>query len=216
MASKLTTEDYVEAVEYILKNRKQRKFAETIDLQIGLKDYDPKKDKRFSGTIKLPNVTRPNIKLCIIGDVKHCEEAQEAGIDFKSEEDLKKYKKDKKLIKKWAKQYDLLLVTDTLSRKVPKICGPILNKINMFPQVVTKKEPLKNKIQEIKCSVKFQLKKVICMQVPIGKDHLTEDEIRTNLTMSVNFLVSLLKKGWNNVKSLHVKTTMGKSKKLYG
>jgi ribosomal protein L1 len=31
---------------------KQRKFLETVDLQIGLKNYDPQKDKRFSGTVK--------------------------------------------------------------------------------------------------------------------------------------------------------------------
>ena len=29
-----------------------RKFQETVDLQIGLKNYDPQKDKRFSGTVK--------------------------------------------------------------------------------------------------------------------------------------------------------------------
>ena len=31
---------------------KQRKFTESVDLQIGLKNYDPQKDKRFSGTVK--------------------------------------------------------------------------------------------------------------------------------------------------------------------
>lgn len=35
---------------------KKRKFTETIDLQIGLKNYDPQKDKRFSGTIKYENL----------------------------------------------------------------------------------------------------------------------------------------------------------------
>ena len=34
------------------KETKKRKFMETIDLQIGLKNYDPQKDKRFSGTVK--------------------------------------------------------------------------------------------------------------------------------------------------------------------
>ena len=34
------------------KETKKRKFVETIDLQIGLKNYDPQKDKRFSGTVK--------------------------------------------------------------------------------------------------------------------------------------------------------------------
>jgi large subunit ribosomal protein L10Ae len=32
---------------------KPRKFVETIELQIGLKNYDPQRDKRFSGTVKL-------------------------------------------------------------------------------------------------------------------------------------------------------------------
>ena len=31
---------------------KKRQFMETVDLQIGLKNYDPQKDKRFSGTVK--------------------------------------------------------------------------------------------------------------------------------------------------------------------
>ena len=30
----------------------KRKFVETIELQIGLKNYDPQRDKRFSGTVK--------------------------------------------------------------------------------------------------------------------------------------------------------------------
>ena len=31
---------------------KSRNFVETIELQIGLKNYDPQRDKRFSGTVK--------------------------------------------------------------------------------------------------------------------------------------------------------------------
>jgi large subunit ribosomal protein L10Ae len=44
---------------------------------------------------------------------------------------------------------------------------------------------------------------------------MTEEQIRQNLNISVNFLVSLLKKGWNNINSLYIKTTMGKSIKLF-
>jgi hypothetical protein len=79
---------------------KPRKFTETIELQIGLKNYDPQKDKRFSGTVKLPYIPRPKMKVCVLGDVKHCEQAQSIGVDARSVEDLKKLNKNKKLVKK--------------------------------------------------------------------------------------------------------------------
>lgn len=42
---------------------KERKFTETVELQVGLKNYDPQKDKRFSGTVKLPYMPRPQMKV---------------------------------------------------------------------------------------------------------------------------------------------------------
>lgn len=69
-------------------------------MQIGLKNYDPQKDKRFSGTVKLPHIPRPKMKVCVLGDVKHCEQAQSIGVDARSVEDLKKLNKNKKLVKK--------------------------------------------------------------------------------------------------------------------
>jgi len=44
----------------------------------------------------------------------------------------------------------------------------------------------------------------------------TPEQIRQNVTMSINFLVSLMKKGWQNVGTLFLKTSMGKSFKIFG
>ena len=49
-------------LEYSL-NEKKRNFLETVELQIGLKNYDPQRDKRFSGTVKLPRVPRPGMSI---------------------------------------------------------------------------------------------------------------------------------------------------------
>jgi len=57
----------------MLTQRKKRDFSEAIELQIGLRDYDPEKDKRFVGSIRLPNLPKPNLKICIIGSVNHCD-----------------------------------------------------------------------------------------------------------------------------------------------
>jgi Ribosomal protein L1 len=75
---------------------KKRNFVETIEMQVTLKNYDPQRDKRFSGTFKLPTVPRPNLKCCMLGDAAHCEQADRIGIDSMSVDDLKKLNKNKK------------------------------------------------------------------------------------------------------------------------
>ena len=56
--SKVSRDQLYECVQNVLKGsaEKKRKFVETVDLQIGLKNYDPQKDKRFSGTVKYVNL----------------------------------------------------------------------------------------------------------------------------------------------------------------
>jgi large subunit ribosomal protein L10Ae len=68
-----------------------------------------------------------------------------------------------------------------------------------FPTLVSHSESLEAKVNETKATVKFQLKKVLCMGVAVGNLSMDEKQIQQNLQMSVNFLVSLLKKNWQNV-----------------
>merc|ERR1712060_769938 len=181
-------------------------------LQIGLKDYDTQRDKRFSGTIKLPHVPRPRMKVCVLGDAVHCEQAQRSNVPFKSVEDLKKLNKNKKL----AQSFDAFVASQVLIPQIPRLLGPGLNKAGKFPTLVQHTDNLETKINDIRSQVKFQLKKVLGMGVAVGNVNQTPDELRQNCLMAINFLVSLLKKNWNNVKRLHIKSTMGKPFTIYG
>jgi len=218
MASKLNTQLLKESIAEILKGAedKKRKFVETIDLQIGLKDYDTTRDKRFSGTVKLPNIPRPRMRVCLLGDAAHCEQAASKDMPFKSVEDLKKLNKNKKLVKKLARSFDAFIASQALIPQIPRLLGPGLNKAGKFPTLVGASESLDEKANDIRSNVKFQLKKVLCMGCAIGHVGMTPEEIRANSLMSINFLVSLLKKNWNNVKSLHLKSTMGKAQRIFG
>merc|ERR1712006_55079 len=194
---------------------KPRKFVETVELQIGLKNYDPQKDKRFSGTVKLPYLPRPSMKYCLLGDAQHIDEAQKIGLQTMDVDALKKLKKDKKLVKKLAKKYHGFLASESIIKQIPRLLGPGLNKAGKFPTLVTHGEPLENKVNEVKSSIKFQLKKVLCLGVAVGNLDMSEKEIYINTQTSVNFLVSLLKKNWQNVRTLYIKTTMGAPYRLY-
>jgi large subunit ribosomal protein L10Ae len=117
--SKITGDQVRKTVEAILKESQENKrgFVETLELQIGLKNYDPQKEKRFSGTLRLPHVTKAKYKVCILGDQQHCDEAQKLGIEFMGIDDLKKVNRNKKIVKKLAKKYNAFLASESIIRQ---------------------------------------------------------------------------------------------------
>ncbi|KAL5710656.1 60S ribosomal protein L10A [Ranunculus cassubicifolius] len=215
--SKLQSDVLREAITQIVTDskNKQRKFTETVELQIGLKNYDPQKDKRFSGSVKLPHVPRPKMKVCMLGDAQHVEEAEKMGLENMDVESLKKLNKNKKLVKKLAKKYHSFLASEAVIKQIPRLLGPGLNKAGKFPTLVTHQESLEAKVNEVKATVKFQLKKVLCMGVAVGNLGMDEKQIFQNVQLSVNFLVSLLKKNWQNVRCLYLKSSMGKPSRIF-
>lgn len=60
MSSKLSVSSVRGSIKDLLNEantgEKRRNFVETIELQIGLKNYDPQRDKRFSGTVKYVHI----------------------------------------------------------------------------------------------------------------------------------------------------------------
>ena len=100
------------------------------------------------------------MKVCILGDQKHFDEAQANDIPCMTVDDLKKLNKDKKQIKILSKSYDAFLASESLIKQIPRILGPGLNKAGKFQSVVTHNDSLLVKVDEIRATVKFQMKKV--------------------------------------------------------
>jgi len=227
--SKLNSEILQEAVENILKfaageectingdtvKGKKRNFTETIEAQITLKNYDPVRDKRFSGTFKLPTVPRPKLKCCVLGNAAHCEQADRIGVAHMSVEDLKKLNKNKKLVKKLAKRYDFFMASDNMIKQIPRLLGPGLTKAGKFPTLLAGGDDMQEKIDEVKATIKFQMKKVMCLNVAVGNVEMSEKDIIVNTQLSANFLASLLKKQWQNIGQIYVKSTMSPSIQVY-
>jgi len=213
--SKIPPAQLMEGIVAMLKDRKERKFKESVDLQVNLKNYDPQKDKRFSGSIRLPNVCRPRMTVCVLCDLVHEDIAKKAGLVTQNQDDLKKLNKNKKLVKKLCNQYDAFLCSESIIKNVPRLVGPHMNRAGKFPTAVSVADDLKEKVTELQSTVKFQLKKVLCLGTCVGHAEMTEEQLRQNTVMALNFLVSLLKKNWQNLKSVYIKTTMGKPQRVY-
>jgi large subunit ribosomal protein L10Ae len=227
--SKLSSEILAKAVEDIKafsageqvtingddKKGKKRNFLESVELQIALKNYDPVRDKRFSGTFKLPTIPRPKLLCCVLGNAAHCEQADRIGVDHMSVEDLKKLNKNKKLVKKLSKKYDFFLASNNLIKQIPRLLGPGLTKAGKFPTLLGPSDDMQEKIDELKATIKFQMKKVMCLNVAVGNVDMDNKEIIVNSQLAANFLASLLKKQWQNIGQIYIKTSMGPSVQIY-
>jgi large subunit ribosomal protein L10Ae len=225
MANKLNSSILNKAVEDILAysngdavgdlKGKKRKFRETIEAQISLKNYDPQRDKRFSGSFLLPTVPRPEMKCCMLGSAAHCEQADRISVDHMSVEDLKKMNKNKKLVKKLAKKYAFFLASDNMIKQIPRLLGPGLTKAGKFPTVLASGEDMQEKIDEIKGTIKFQMKKVMCLNVAVANVEMDKKAIVVNVQLAANFLASLLKKNWQNINGIFIKSTMGPAQQIF-
>ena len=94
-------------------------------------------------------IPKANSSVCVLGNAKHCEKADQIGVDKMTIDDLKKFNKNKKLIKKFAKKYDNFLASGSLIKQIPRILGPGLTKAGKFPTLLDENENLQEKIDAV-------------------------------------------------------------------
>jgi len=206
-------------LRYSLEQRK-RGFCETIEIHFGLKDFDPARDKRIAGQTQLPYGPRKSFKVIVLGNEQHIDQAKAIGVDYRSLEDLKKINRDKKIVKKLGKSYDALLASAIIIRQVPRLLGPTLNKIGKFPVAVKPNESIAEKVDQLNKTVKFSLKFKVGMPMslsaPVANVEMTPEQINENITSAVNYVLTLMKKGWQNIKKIHIKSSMGPTMTIFG
>ena len=96
--------------------------------------------------------------------------------------------KNKKLVKKLAKKYDAFLASEALIKQIPRLLGPGLSKAGKFPTPISHGEDLSNKLTEVRSTIKFQLKKVLCLGVAVGHVQMTEDQVLANVMLGKDLL----------------------------
>ncbi|KAH8369377.1 hypothetical protein KR009_009232 [Drosophila setifemur] len=216
MALKVSFDTLYAAVCNVLRHSSTYKDGclQTVELQIGLKNYNPSKEKRFSGNVLLNLIARPQLKVCVLGDQRHCDEAKFIGVDCFDTETLKVQGNDRKFVKKLAKTYDVILVSAALVKVIPKLLGAGLTNVGKFPIPLTHQESVRSKIDDLSTN-KSKLKKILCLSVNVGHVGMQKAKLTQNISQSIHFLVPLLKENWQNVRSLHIRSSMGPLQRIY-
>ncbi|MFX0071227.1 MAG: hypothetical protein ACFFAO_09070 [Candidatus Hermodarchaeota archaeon] len=204
---------------------KTRKFDETVDLIINLKDINLKDPKsRIDKELILPNniITKDKPSICVIASDEILLEAKKLGVDTLDKDDLagldRKEKKDKK---KFVKKYDFFVVEDKLMRDVARYLARFLGPVGKMPKpfptgygIISSVDDLNNAFDRYKKIIRVQVKKHPIVQAKVGKKSMDPEKVLENVKTIVEYIADLMPHKYNNLKSMFVKTTMGKPIKI--
>ncbi|MFX1489025.1 MAG: hypothetical protein ACFFBI_07750 [Promethearchaeota archaeon] len=204
---------------------KVRKFDETIELIINIKDVnlnDPKNriDKEIILTHDLISKDIPNI--CVIASDEILLEAKKLGIDTIDADGLVKLNnEEKKYKKKFAKKYDFFVVEDKMMRDVARYLARFLGPLGKMPKpfptgygIISNSEELKTAFDRYKKVIRVQMKKQPIIFIKIGKKSMEQEKLFENMKTVVNFIADQMPHRFNNFKSMYLKSTMGKPVKV--
>ena len=199
---------------------KVRKFDESIDLIINLKDLnlnDPK--QRIDKEILLPNnnITSDKPNVCVIASDEILLEARNLGLETIDNDGLVQLNnEEKKVKKKFVKKYNFFIVEDkmmpSVARYLARFLGPLGKMPKPFPSgygIISSPDDLKIAIERYLKIIRIQLKKQLLIQVRIGKKSMEEDRVFENLKAVVDYIADQMPHRYNNIKSMFLKTTMG-------
>ncbi|MCK5107768.1 MAG: 50S ribosomal protein L1 [Nanoarchaeota archaeon] len=210
--------EIINAIKQARKETKPRKFSQSFDLIINLRNLDLKKNQnQVDDFVELHYTKGKKIKVCaLVGTELEAEAKKVCDKTIRVDEFTKL---DKKEIKKIGAEHDYFIAQANIMPKVAASFGRVLGPHGKMPNpkagcVVSPKanlQPLYDKLQKF---VKLTTKKGGSVKSLIGIESMKDEEIADNILVSYQHFIHILPQGDNNVKNVMVKLTMGKPCKI--
>ncbi|KAH7939314.1 hypothetical protein HPB52_010586 [Rhipicephalus sanguineus] len=165
--------------------------------------------------MRVKHSMKPNFKVCVIGDPEHCDEAKAKKVNFIDMDTVRLMRKKSSIAKRIIKKYDGFLASTTIIKDVTNLVGPMMKRMGKLPMPLAHGDNLYEKILESKTTMTFQMKRVLWLAVCVGHVKMTPDMLAENIDTAIRSLLTLLKKDWQNIRSIHLKSTMGRPQRIY-
>ena len=137
-------------------------------------------------------------------------QAKDAGLDTViNKQDLEEFGKDRKSAKKMANSVDFLIAQADMMPLVGRFLGPVLGPRGKMPKPVPASIKLDPLLERLQNTVKVGLKTQASIQVVVGSQNMSDEDIAENVETVLTVLDRNLEKGRSQIKSMFIKTTMG-------
>ncbi len=211
MSEVVSKENLTKALEEAIKSSKKRRFKQSVELIVVLRDVDIRSPEgRIRETIFLPHSPRKNVKICVIADGDMALKAKEAGAyRVVSREELKLMAENRKLAKKLAQECDWVLIRTDMMGQAGRVIGPALGPRGKIPVPVPITSDIKAVIEMYRRAVFIRTKDQPQIMCRIGTEDMNTDELVENALTVISTVASKLKNPKYNIAKVVVKTTMG-------
>jgi large subunit ribosomal protein L1 len=209
-------ENLLSAIKQARETGGKRGFTQTFELSLNLKDIDLKKpESRISEEIVLPRgIGRPR-KVAVFAEGELARKAKEAGADIVlGREEIESMQGDKKKAKKIADEYHYFLAQADLMPSVGKFLGAVLGPRGKMPRPIPPTADPAPLIERGRKVTRIRLRDQPTVNLPIGVESLSDQELAENAKIVIDTVERKLEKGFNQIASVYVKTTMGKPVKV--
>lgn len=200
--------EFRKALEQVLAEKGSRKFSQTVDLIINLRNVDfSKPENRLNIDVVLPNNPGKDYEVVIFADGNVQTEAKKKVQNVYGSDSIEALKSNKKALSKLAKNA-VFLAQPQLMPLVAKSLGSVLGRKGKLPKPLGPN--IDQSIEMVKKTVKLQTigKYLPTLMCRIGKENTELEHLIENATAVLD---AVLKKCPSaGVKSIYVKLTMGK------
>ncbi len=211
----VTASAIARTVGEVKKQAKKRKFDQSVDLAINLKEVDMNKpENRIDEELVLPHGRGKDLKVAVIADGELAHQAKKITDGVIVKEELEEMAKNKKDAKKIVNKYDFFIAQTDLMTAVGRFLGPILGPRGKMPKPIPPNIQIAPIVERLKKTIKIKTKEKPVINVPVGTESMDDERITENIEAVLSLVTRKLVRGTSNIKSVYIKTTMGPSIKL--
>jgi large subunit ribosomal protein L1 len=206
----------VEAVTEALEKAPERKFPETVEVSINLKDLDLSVPKnRLEDDIPLPNGRGKSVKVAVFGSAELCQRVRGVADRVMTAPELEELAKDPKAAKRLVSEIDFFLAEAPLMPTIGKRLGIVLGPRGKMPRPVPPGTDPTNLVNALKRSVRVRSKSNRTFHAAVGMRGMPPEQIAQNVDALLQRIMGKLERGRTNIESVYVKTTMGPAVRIW-
>lgn len=211
----MADETILAVVKEVLEKAPERKFLESIELALNLKDVDLSIPKnRINEEIILPHGRGREVRIALFGSPEMREKAKDVVDIMIAPEEISTMKDEKSETKKRVNDIDFFLAEAPLMAQVGKNLGVILGPRGKMPRPVPPGSDPTGIVTGLRKTVKMRSKDKRTFHVAVGTRDMPPEEIAENIEAVLNRLRTKLERGMMNIHTAYVKTSMGPSVRL--